>query len=199
MSKKKPKKDPILPPKDSDLERPPRREFLSWLWVALGLAVLAEVLWLVIRFVTGRNKASKTGEFGSVMEAGPVDAFLPGTVTAFPRGRFYLARVEDGGFLAISRQCTHLGCTVPWVEEEKKFLCPCHSSAFDIRGDVVRSPAPRALDLFRVRIENNVVTVDTGRVIRRGRFEEGQVAYPDTANSVLKNPPKSHSRAGGNL
>jgi len=104
-----------------------------------------------------------------------VDTFVPGTVAAFPRGHFYLARLEDGGFLAISRQCTPLGCTVPWVEEEKKFLCPCHSSAFDIRGAVVRSPAPRALDLFRVKIENDIVSVDTGRVIQRGRFSADQV------------------------
>jgi len=107
-----------------------------------------------------------------------VDTFVPGTVAAFPRGHFYLARLEDGGFLAISRRCTPLGCTVPWVEEEKKFLCPCHSSAFDIRGAVVRSPAPRALDLFRVKIENDIVSVDTGRVIQRGRFSADQVVYP---------------------
>ena len=28
---------------------------------------------------------------------------------------------------------------------EQRFICPCHSSAFDIRGDVVNPPAPRAL------------------------------------------------------
>jgi len=112
------------------------------------------------------------------MEAGPVKDFLPGTVTAFPRGRFYLARLEDGGFLALSRRCTHLGCTVPWVAEEKRFLCPCHSSSFDIRGEIVRPPAPRALDLFLVKIENNVVMVDSGNPIKRSRFESEQVTYP---------------------
>jgi Rieske Fe-S protein len=67
---------------------------------------------------------------------------------------------------------------VPWNAEKKQFLCPCHSSAFDIRGEVVRSPAPRALDVFRVKIENEVVMVDTGRVAQRGRFEKSQVVYP---------------------
>ena len=33
--------------------------------------------------------------------AGPVDRFEPGTVTAFPEGRFYLARLAGGGFLAL--------------------------------------------------------------------------------------------------
>lgn len=157
--------------------RPPRRDFLSFLWAALGLVVLAELFWVVVSFLRPRKIEVRSGEFGALMEAGPVDSFLPGTVTAFPRGHFYLARLEGGGFLALSRRCTHLGCTVPWRPEEKQFLCPCHSSAFDIRGDVVHSPAPRPLDLFRVTIQNNVVRVDTGRGIKRDRFEEGQVVY----------------------
>ena len=41
--------------------------------------------------------------------------------------------LEDGGFLALHRQCTHLGCTVPWVPARQAFVCPCHASAFDIR------------------------------------------------------------------
>ena len=59
-------------------------------------------------------------------------------------------RLDDGGLLALSCKCTHLGCTVPWVEKEKKFLCPCHASAFDITGNVINSPAARALDTFPV-------------------------------------------------
>ena len=50
---------------------------------------------------------------GGLVVAGPSDAFAPGRVTAFPAGKFYLVRLEDGGFLALNRQCTHLGCSVP--------------------------------------------------------------------------------------
>jgi len=56
---------------------------------------------------------------------------------------------------------------VPWVEKEKKFICPCHASAFDITGSVIQSPAARALDLFPVTVENNMVKVDTGKRIKR--------------------------------
>jgi len=171
---------PIKTINRTDVEpyRPARRNFLSLIWTIFGLGAVAEVIWLIVSFLRPRSKPVETGDFGSRMEAGPVNAFVPGTVTAFPRGHFYLARLEDGGFLALSRRCTHLGCTVPWVAEEKQFLCPCHSSAFDIRGDVVRSPAPRPLDLFQVTIENNVVSVDSGKPIKRSRFEKKQVVYP---------------------
>jgi len=110
-----------------------------------------------------------------IVVAGPIERFEPGTVTAFPQGKFYLVRLDDGGFLAVSRECTHLGCTVPWVETERQFVCPCHSSAFDIRGDVVNPPAPRALDLYEVRVENRVVKVNTATAERRATFEPGQV------------------------
>lgn len=157
---------------------PARRGFLVFIWVGLGLAVLLELIWVASTFLRPAVKRVRDDDAGSPIVAGPVDTFPPGSVTAFPRGRFYLARLDDGGFLALSRRCPHLGCTLPWLEEEQRFVCPCHSSAFDIRGEVVSSPAPRAMDRHRVVIENEVVRVDAGRTVRRDRFRSQQVVYP---------------------
>jgi cytochrome b6-f complex iron-sulfur subunit len=44
-------------------------------------------------------------------------------------------------------------------------------------GNVDSPPAPRALDLFPVRIESGVVKVDTRNRIQRQRFERSQVTY----------------------
>ncbi|MHC4973703.1 MAG: QcrA and Rieske domain-containing protein [Planctomycetota bacterium] len=151
---------------------PTRRRFLAGLAATLGLVALAEVAWIALAFMKPRRR--RRGAVGMVV-AGPVDRFAPGSVTAFPEGRFYLARLKDGGFLALDRTCTHLGCTVPWVASQQRFVCPCHASAFDIRGDVLSPPAPRALDLLPVRIENGIVKVETGRPIRRQRFRRDQV------------------------
>jgi cytochrome b6-f complex iron-sulfur subunit len=87
--------------------------------------------------------------------------------------------LTDGGFLALSRKCTHLGCTVPWLEKEKRFACPCHASAFDIAGDVISPPAPRALDIYPVTIENDIVKVDISKPIKRTEFRFDQAAYPE--------------------
>ncbi len=150
-----------------------RRSFLSRLWLGLGGLALAEYLWLTVEFLRPRKGPR---EEAGVLVAGPVDRFDPGSVTAFPAGRFYLTRLTDGGFLAVSRECTHLGCTVPWMADESRFVCPCHSSAYDIRGDVINPPAPRALDLHPVRIENGIVKVDTARTVKRSHFDTSQVA-----------------------
>ena len=154
-----------------------RRSFLNILWAALGLAALAEFLWLAFSFLWPAKPGGES-QANTVVPAGSLASFEPGTVTAFQRGEFYLVRLDDGGLLALSCKCTHLGCTVPWVEKEKKFLCPCHASAFDITGNVINSPAARALDTFPVAIENNIVKVDTGKRIKRSGFEPKQVVYP---------------------
>ena len=64
------------------------------------------------------------------------------------------------------------------MEEEGRFVCPCHASSFDLHGEVLSPPAPRALDLHPVRIENGVVKVDTGTTVTRGRFSPTQVTRP---------------------
>jgi cytochrome b6-f complex iron-sulfur subunit len=155
-----------------------RRSFLNKLWMSLGFLALIETIALVVAFLRPGNQMGKGANKPRLITAGPVEKFPPDSVTAFVRGKFYLARLADGGFLALSRKCTHLGCAVPWISDKKRFECPCHASEFDIRGEVIRPPAPRALDIYRLHIENNVVKVDIGRVIKRGCFDIAQVVYP---------------------
>jgi cytochrome b6-f complex iron-sulfur subunit len=157
-------------------DAPSRRRFLIGVWVGLIGVVLAEMAWIVISFFRPGRRRDTRRQGGALVVAGPFDRFEPGSVTAFREGRFYLVRLDDGGFLALHRKCTHLGCTVPWVAEEGRFTCPCHASVFDVRGDVLNPPAPRAVDLFPVRIENGIVKVDTATPVRRAAFDPSQVA-----------------------
>jgi cytochrome b6-f complex iron-sulfur subunit len=155
-----------------------RRSFFIKLWIFLGVVALAELVAVLFGYFKPRKETAATNAAAAIFTAGSVDKFEPGTVTAFVKGKFYLACLDDGGFLALSRTCTHLGCTVPWVAKENKFICPCHSSEFDIRGEVLSPPAPRALDIFEITIENNMVKVDTGKRLKRSVYEIAQVVYP---------------------
>ncbi len=157
---------------------PTRRSFLSKLWIGLGFVAVAEFITVAFAFLKSQKAKAREEDLATVVTAGVVDRFTPNSVTAFVRGRFYLARLENGGFLALSRKCTHLGCTVPWLEKEMKFTCPCHASTFDIAGNVINSPAPRPLDTYSILIENNVVKVDTSNPIKRDQFKMSQVVYP---------------------
>ena len=156
---------------------PSRRSFLSKLWIGLGLVALAEAVTVMFAFLRSNKSKPREEDSHAMVTAGAVTAFEVNSVTAFVRGRFYLARLEDGGFLALSSKCTHLGCTVPWVEKELKFACPCHGSAYDITGAVIKPPAPRPLDIYPLAIENNVVRVDTSKPLKRSMFRAEQVTY----------------------
>jgi cytochrome b6-f complex iron-sulfur subunit len=157
---------------------PTRRSLLNILWIILGGVALAEFVVVVFAFLRPRNAKTELEKADSIITAGTVERFRPNSVTAFVQGKFYLARLENGGFLALSRTCTHLGCTVPWVEKEMKFACPCHGSAFDITGSVINAPAPRALNIYPITIENNIIKVDAGKPIKRSAFRADQVTYP---------------------
>jgi cytochrome b6-f complex iron-sulfur subunit len=158
-------------------ERASRRTFLNRLWAGLGLMALVELIVVGTSFLRRGKSASGQRAGTATISCGSADRYQPGTVTAFVSGRFYLACLADGGFLAISRQCTHLGCTVPWDADAHQFACPCHASVFDITGAVVNAPASRALDLYPLTIENREITVDTSRPLRRSGFEPAQAVY----------------------
>jgi menaquinol-cytochrome c reductase iron-sulfur subunit len=62
---------------------------------------------------------------------------------------------EQRHVTAFSPSCTHLGCAYRWQAEKKLFTCPCHGSAFNMRGDVVVGPASRPLDKYATKLEDN--------------------------------------------
>ncbi len=160
-----------------------RRSFLNVLWTVLGIAAAAEFIVVITRFL-GRKKTGSNGTSSdNIIQAGSVESFPNNSVTANIQGRFYLVRLDDGGFIALSSKCTHLGCTVPWDDKEKRFECPCHGSSFDITGKVLTSPAPRPLDHYPVSIENNMVIVDTGSAIKREKFLKEQLVYSKKVQS----------------
>ncbi len=154
---------------------PDRRLFLGVALSALGGGLLLGVTGLTACSRRRRGRGLEVEDAGFV--AGPVDRFAEGTVTAFEEAGFFLVRLEGGGFLALSRDCTHVGCPVTWDVRRKMFRCPCHASLFDIRGEVLRPPALRPLDLLPVRIEGKVITVDLAERVRRDTFEPGQVTF----------------------
>ena len=118
------------------------------------------------------------GEFGGSFNLGNYDQYPAGSVTPVEAGRFYLARLKDGGFLAIYRRCTHLGCAVPYDPATQEFICPCHGSAFTAEGDVLNPPAPRPLDLFALTInESGEITVDTSSPIERDHTNPTDIVY----------------------
>jgi menaquinol-cytochrome c reductase iron-sulfur subunit len=65
----------------------------------------------------------------------------------------WVVKKANNQAIAFASQCTHLGCAFRYDESKKTFLCPCHSSNFNLEGKVIDGPAPRPLDRYVVKIE----------------------------------------------
>lgn len=71
-----------------------------------------------------------------------------------------VTRVSQTDVVAISRVCTHEGCTVNLPTSAGATLdCPCHGSRFRTSGQVVNGPAARPLFQFPARIQGNEVVI----------------------------------------
>jgi cytochrome b6-f complex iron-sulfur subunit len=151
-----------------------RRNFLGLVW---GVSLVALVGQAGVAFLQFFQPRLKTGGFGSKIIAGQPKEFKPGTVNLVQEGHFYVSSLEEGGYLALWQRCTHLGCTVPWRADEKQFHCPCHSSLFNPKGEVIGGPAPRPLDIFPIEVVDGNLVVDTGNPIAREKFDPSQVFH----------------------
>jgi cytochrome b6-f complex iron-sulfur subunit len=141
-----------------------RRRFFNKFWALLGSLACLELGWISFSILRSGKEKMNVGSEDVIIKAGIIEDFAINSVTAIPQGQFYLSCLEDGSFLALSRTCTHLGCSVPWDVGAHKFICPCHGSSFAITGEVLTAPATRSLNTHPLRIENGVIYVNTGKI-----------------------------------
>jgi menaquinol-cytochrome c reductase iron-sulfur subunit len=71
----------------------------------------------------------------------------------------WVVKTGDNKIVAFGPQCTHLGCAYHWDEAVKQFACPCHNSFFSLTGQVLAGPAPRPLDRYITRVQDNRLQV----------------------------------------
>lgn len=150
--------------------RTSRRDFLRWTVAGASTFFLAEAAAGFVAFFW----PNKIGAFGSkiTVAAGKLPT-VGGSPVVNQDGKFWLINNEDGA-LALYWKCVHLGCTVPWNEQEKQFHCPCHGSIYDRNGVRTAGPAPRPLDIMAVSVDGGNVVVDTSKITQRAAYEKSQ-------------------------
>lgn len=75
----------------------------------------------------------------------------------YERRAFLVA--TDGSLMALSSQCTHLGCLVNWDANRKEFLCPCHGGRYDVLGRPISGPPPAPLAVLPLKVEGDMIHV----------------------------------------
>ena len=168
------KKDPATPRQGTTVTR---RSFFRRTWGWLALIAGAELTAMGLLFLGAGKKRQKKAAEGNYTEIAGVEDIPMGSVYPYRAGRLYICHLDDDGFLAVSLRCTHLGCSVEWDKEKKEFLCPCHHSMFNIRGEVLNPPATRPLDYYPLKIEDGKILVDLSNPVTRKHFNKSQESY----------------------
>ena len=149
-----------------------RRSFMRKAIAWIGGVVAGGVGIPAARYVIGPSLGSQQGaESASIGSASSVPLGEPtlrkatveqsaGWITSEQEIGVFVKTSDGREFVGLSNICTHLGCRVRWVEDQRRFYCPCHAGIFDEDGNVVSGPPPRPLDRYPI-------TVDDGQLILR--------------------------------
>jgi cytochrome b6-f complex iron-sulfur subunit len=145
--------------------------------VALGVTELAAAVVPYVRVtrIIGLGASVPVGTASDILKQFAATNDRP---ILFREGRFFLLHAP-GGIIAAYRKCTHLGCTVPFDAAKDLFECPCHGSRYDKHtAVVVRSPAPKPLQLFHIaESPSGALIVDTNPLNLIDREQEWDERY----------------------
>ena len=72
-----------------------------------------------------------------------------------------LFKTKDEKIYALSRICTHEGCSVNFDLAQNKLICPCHGATYEaLEGNVISGPTQRNLKKINVKVDgDNVLEV----------------------------------------
>lgn len=140
-----------------------RRGFIAWV---AGTLVLLGTMLNAVPFVGALVAKPAGGTKEEYVEVGTIASFKPGvpvslTFTDASQDAYihesvvrsvWAVKAGTGEIAVFSPICPHLGCHYTWDTTTSRFVCPCHTSIFDIQGRLLSGPAPRALDTLPSKV-----------------------------------------------
>ncbi len=148
-----------------------RRSFLGYVVAAIAAFVTTVLGASTAVFAASPIFAERRGTRAALGRVGAFQVGVPKLVQ-FPTTRkdgwiveetaksVWVLRTGENDFVTYNPRCTHLGCLVSWMPEERVFRSPCHGGIFALEGEVLGGPPPRPLDRLENRIEAGRLVVD---------------------------------------
>ena len=70
-----------------------------------------------------------------------------------------VVHVAQDKFIAVDLKCKHRSCDVNYDGDDKKFVCPCHGSEYDLYGRNLKGPAQQPLNYYHAELKGDEVIV----------------------------------------
>jgi len=148
-----------------------RRTFLTWYMAGLMTATVVAGLAPILVYIWPPSPANEKLGPVKVTPDSPLADLKDGDAVSFKApqnagfieldgggansrgGRTYGGYVvkADGQTHYFAITCSHLGCSIAFNKDGKRFECPCHGSRFDLQGKVIHGPALFPLSHLDVR------------------------------------------------
>ena len=130
-----------------------RRRFLNWFLGTSFGALIASVIYPVIRFITPPHIAEASTQQADAGDASdPIWRQKGFKIVRFGAEAVIVVRVADTDFRAFSATCTHLDCIVGYQSDRQRMFCNCHGGVYDLTGRNVSGPPPRPLTAYKVNL-----------------------------------------------
>ncbi|WP_018922267.1 ubiquinol-cytochrome c reductase iron-sulfur subunit [Salsuginibacillus kocurii] len=148
-----------------------RRQFLTYTLTGVGGFMAAGMLMPMVRMAV--DPVLEVGAEGDMVAVADLDE-LTEEPQSFPLNfeqddGWYEAEIEETAWIyldgddvvALSPECTHLGCTVNWEaneDEPERFFCPCHFGLFERDGtNVPNTPPTEPLHRYEHEVRDGTV------------------------------------------
>jgi cytochrome b6-f complex iron-sulfur subunit len=138
------------------MENCDRRKFLALCLGGVATVSAAAVTYPLYRYlspVPEKSAAAKVTFPESDLRDGEAKFFQ------YSGGAAVVLKSREGGIIALSAVCTHLGCIVQWQKEKQEFICPCHAGHYTAEGTVISGPPPKPLRRLPVTAGNGTITI----------------------------------------
>jgi Rieske Fe-S protein len=133
-----------------------RRDFTKFL-VLTSFAFVVGQFWIVVQNFFRERRGESPLQLIARVDEVPVGSTL---MFSYPtlHEQCALARLNDQSFVAFSRQCTHLSCSVVPEPNRGRFYCPCHEGAFDLAtGNPIAGPPRRPLARIKLEFKQGAI------------------------------------------
>jgi Rieske Fe-S protein len=135
-----------------------RREFLNYVLGGGLLAFFSSSIYPLLRYIMPPKGFDTAVSSVVAAKVGEISR-NSGKIFKFGDKPGLLVNTSNGELLAFNAVCSHLNCTVQYDLEASHIWCPCHNGRFDLNGNVISGPPPRALEKYIVNVRGEDIVV----------------------------------------